>query len=285
MEKYTLQTPDGERHYLVARPRHTTGPGPAVVFLHGTGGTAAWAAEEARLHEAAPAAGFTLVAPEAMRPDPTSVAKFLSNPPRWNDGSPAAVPELATDADDVGFLNAVLDDVVGKGFADPRRISLSGFSNGAGMAFRFAAHAADRLAAVAPIAGLWWNFGQTPSRPVPTMYLVGTHDPLIPLRGGTVRLPWGNKLLTRPPVMHSLESWAVALNCDPRSLIVRDNDGVREEVFPGATEFRVLTIAGLGHHWPGGQGQLNPRIAGPAAHAFELNPELFAFFRRHSREG
>jgi len=275
---HLLPRPEGERLHLtftVAAAR------PTLIFLAGTGGTAVWAAEESRLPAAAAAAGFNLVVPEAQRPRPSEPAKFITNPPRWNDGSPPPTPEMATDVDDVAYLVELIDHLIDNGVADPARVTLSGFSNGAGMAFRFAAERAERLAAVAPVAGLWWPAAAQPSRPVPTLYTLGRADPLIPLHGGDVHLPWSHRLVRRPAAMRSLEAWAAALGCDTRSVIESDRDGVQEERFPGPVEFRALLIDGHGHHWPGGRGGLNPRIGGPISAKLDLNARLFDFLSRH----
>lgn len=285
-EVVTVETGGVDRRYLLYRPPAAGDGCPAVIFLHGTGGTAGWAADEARLPAFAAAAGFVLAAPEALPPNPAKSPKFLTNPPRWNDGSPAATPELATAADDLGFLAAVIGDVITRTPADPRRVSVTGFSNGAGMAFRLAAAHADRIAALAPVAGYCWVRHPQPARPVPTLYVVGAADPLVPLRGGDARLPWGNKLARRPPVAATLEAWAAAVGCDPASVLERDADGVRVEVFPprssGGAEFRAVTVEGLGHHWPGGHGQLNPRIGGPPSDRLDGNRLIWDFVKRHS---
>jgi polyhydroxybutyrate depolymerase len=178
----------------------------------------------------------------------------------------------------------VIDDVLGRDPADPRRVYVAGFSNGAGMAFRLAAEHADRVAAVAPAAGYCW-VDPKPSRPVPTLYLIGAADPIVPPRGGDVRLPWGNRLVRRPPVATTLETWAAAVGCDLRSVVESDAGGVRVEVFPprpGGAEFRAVTVDGLGHHWPGGKGQLNPRIGGPPSARVDANRLVWEFFNRHS---
>lgn len=280
VEQIALESPDGPRFYLHYAAANAGAP--VLVFLAGTGSTADWAADETRLAEDAPAAGFHLIVPEALRPNPDEPAKFISNPPRWNDGSPAPLPELQTDADDVAFLDAVLDDLARRGVGGGR-VVLCGFSNGAGMAFRYAALRSDRLLALAPIAGLWQPPEPTPARPLPTLYLLGMADPLIPYRGGEVRLPWGNRIIRRPAALHTLEAWAAAIGCDTVPRLAHEAGGVREEVYTSAarTEFRSIIVEGLGHHWPGGRGQLNPRIAGPWNDRVNLNPLLFAFARRH----
>lgn len=273
MHTSSLQRPEGERRYLHYPARSAQG---TIVFLPGTGSTAEWAAHETKLDEMA---GFHVVVPEAMRPRPDEPARFVSNPPRWNDGSPSPTPEMATNIDDVAFLNALLDDLTLKDLAP---FYLVGFSNGAGMAFRFAAECADRIAALAPIAGLWWPTGMIPSRPVPTYYLLGLVDPLIPFRGGEVNLPWGNRLVRRPAAIATLKAWAEAIGCHPCSRIERDDDGVRIEIYDSEqVEFHATFIEGFGHHWPGGRGQLNRRIAGPIRDTLNLNANLADFFSRY----
>lgn len=247
------------------------------MFLHGTGGTAAWADDEAGWSATANREGFVLVLPEGLQPDPGKPTKFLTNPPRWNDGSTAPGDRLHTDADDVGFLTAVVDDVLRRMSADSRRVFVSGFSNGAGMAFRFAAERADRIAAVAPVAGHYW-VRTKPTRAVPTLYLVGTADPLIPLHGGDVRSPWGGTLTRRPAVAETLQRWAVANGCE-RTAWSATADGVRTDVFLGPVEFRALFVDGLGHHWPGGRGQLGERIGGAASDRVDATAVIWEFFR------
>lgn len=250
---------------------------PLVLFLTGTGGTAAWADRETGWSELARRDGFALVVPEALPPDPAKPPSFLANPPRWNDGSPH--PSHPPVTDDVRFLVAVIDDAVARFGADPQRVFVTGFSNGAGMAFRIAAEAADRVAAIAPVAGYCWVADPKPVRPVPTLYTVGTADLLIPLRGGDVRLPWNNRLARRPAVAETLDRWARALGCDPVPAPRSDSGTVRTERYPGPVAFDAVTVEGLGHHWPGGRAALNPRIAGPPSDAVNATAMIWNFFR------
>jgi polyhydroxybutyrate depolymerase len=116
---------------------------------------------------------------------------------------------------------------------------------------------------------------------VPTLYLIGTDDPLVPVRGGLVTLPWGGRLARRPPVVETLERWAAAIGCGAVPEVVSDAGGVREEVYPGPVEFRAVAVEGLGHHWPGGRGQLHPRIGGPPSDRLRANEVIWEFFSRH----
>jgi polyhydroxybutyrate depolymerase len=280
MERITLEVTGQVRESLIRTSRETQSP--LVIVLHGAGGTAEWADGETGWSALAAREGFALALPEAIALDPGKPPRFLTNPQRCNDHSsgPTADP---SNADDVAFLAALIDIAVSQYGVDRRRVFLTGFSNGAGMAFRAAAELADRLAAVAPVAGYCHDPRPSrPSRPVPTLYIIGDADPLVPLRGGEVLNPWVLRLDRRPPVVESLERWAKAIGCEPRPRTESDANGVRIEVFPGPVEFRVVTIEGLGHHWPGGKGQLNHKIAGLPSDRFSATEEIWRFFSRHS---
>ncbi len=249
-----------------------------MIFLTGTGGTAEWADCETGWSELARREDFALAVPESLPPDLSKPPSFLANPPRWNDGArPLFTPPVH---DDVAFLVTVIDDAVHRLSIDPRRVFVTGFSNGAGMTFRFAAEAADRVAAIAPVAGHCWVSDPHPSRPVPTLYTVGTRDLLLPLRGGDVRLPWRNRLVRRPPITETLERWATALGCGVVPVLQSDNQTVRVERYPGPVVFDAVTIEDLGHHWPGGEAQLNARIAGPPSDAVNATEMIWTFFKQ-----
>jgi polyhydroxybutyrate depolymerase len=235
---------------------------PLVVMLHGAGGSASWAAGETGWSAKANLEGFIVVYPEAIPPRPDKPSKFLTNPQRWNDGSP--FDRGSPEPDDVLFLRTLIESLASHRLVDARRIFVTGFSNGAGMTFRIAAALADRIAAIAPVAGHWWLDGPKPARRIPTRYLIGTADPLIPIAGGMVRTPWG-RVERKPSVADTLARWSRAMGVDA-------TDSLIESTF----------IAGLGHHWPGGKGGLGERIGGPTASPLSATDEIWAFFTRHS---
>ena len=256
MEPIALPWNGRPRRYWLASP--VSAGAPLVVMLHGTGGTALLAIEETGLAEFAGRAGFAVAFPEGLAVNPDSPSRFLSNPQRWNDGSTRAGHRLHTDHDDVGFLAAVIGDATRRANADPDRVFLTGFSNGASMAFRFAAERADLIRAVAPIAGYNWTANPTPVRPIPTLFMIGDSDPLIPLHGGEVQLPWFPKPVVRPGIYPGLADWEKGL---------------------GSEKLQTMIIPGLGHHWPGGKGLLNPRIGGTPSDAVNANERVWEFFR------
>jgi polyhydroxybutyrate depolymerase len=228
-------------------------PGLPVIFLlHGTGATPDWFARETEFVEAARLAGFSCVLPEGLPIHPDKPPKFLTNPLRWNDGSTQVGDHLHTDADDVLFLDRLAVELREEGAT---MLFVAGFSNGAGMAFRFAAERAELVAGLAAVAGYCWSDAK-PSRSVPGLYIVGDSDPLIPLPGGVVRSPWGGRSVQRPSVAETLEKWEAA-NGAPMQCVI---------------------IPGLGHHWPGGLGQLPTKIGGVAHREFDANTQVLQFF-------
>jgi polyhydroxybutyrate depolymerase len=257
MKSITVPTEAGERHYLFHAPVGFDQPLPLVLMLHGTGGTAKFAAEETRLDEFGEQVGFATAYPEGLPVNPALPARFLTNPQRWNDGATKPGDLLHTRLDDVAYLTSVIQDALVRGPCDPQRVYITGFSNGAGMAFRLAAERAELIAAMAPVAG--YCHVKEP-RPVPTLYLIGDADPLIPMNGGPVRVPWGNRVIQRPRIEDNLANW---------------RDAVK------GAEFVMEIIPGLGHHWPGGMAQLNPRIGGPPVDTVNANEKIWEFLKRH----
>jgi polyhydroxybutyrate depolymerase len=205
----------------------------------------------------------------------------LTNPLRWNDGSAGPTGTSST-ADDVKFLANVIVETSRRIPIDAQRIYFTGFSNGAGMVFRFAAEQSSRVAAIAPVAGYCWPPEPKLARPVPTLYMIGTADPLVPLRGGDVRSPWLHKFVRRPSGAATLERWALANGCGVVPHVESDDLKVRVERYPGAVAFRTMLIEGLGHHWPGGLGRLTERIGGKPSDTINATREIWRFFQRHT---
>jgi polyhydroxybutyrate depolymerase len=269
------------RKAILHVPDEHNGPLPLVLMLHGTGGTAAWTLEETGWAQLADQEGFLLLVPEGTRADITAPPGFLKNPLVWNDGSNR--PGLGQpNSDDVAYLDHLLDAVVAEYPADPQRIFCTGFSNGAGMAFRLASERGERFAGLAPVAGLCSVAAPRPAVAVPTIFLSGTLDPLVPVAGGAVRLPWTNQVVHRPPVRATLDRWAQALHCSPVPVVLEERDGVRIEAYPSGekvAEFQVWWIEGQGHHWPGGRGGVSQRLCGPITNHVHANTVIWRFFQ------
>jgi len=275
-----------KRRYIVHVPPGYDGvtPVPVVVMLHGGGGKARGAMEETGWSAKADKENFLAVYPEGVARDPARHASFARNPQSWNDGSGRAVVAASLkNIDDVGFLNAMLDDMGKRLRVDPRRVYVTGFSNGASMAFRAGRELATRLAAIAPVAGSDWLDKPAPARPISLLYITGTKDPLNPIDGGPITL--GDKPAgTKPPAREFIMNWVQMLGCAPEPHVIYDQDGVRGTAYVACrdhAEVELYTVAGMGHFWPGGMSHLPERVIGKSSDAINATDVIWDFFRRH----
>ena len=230
---------------------------PLVLMLHGAGGNSRNALRQARLAGLADEHGFLAASADAMAPRPELPPQFIANPQVWNDGSLRG-HAYARGIDDVSFLAAVLDDVEARHHVDPARIYVAGFSNGASMAFRLAAAMPERIAALAAVAGHPFSRQEGGDRQVPTVCVGGTADPLTPLLGGDIRLPWGGSL-SQPPYVESIGWWAEAGGCRSEPDRRAQGTGVERLTWrprPGSVDrtcsVTLYLVEGAGHVWPGG---------------------------------
>jgi polyhydroxybutyrate depolymerase len=277
-----------ERRYLLHVPRgHDSSQRlPAVLMFHGAGASAAFAVKDTHWADKADQAGFLAVFPEGMSVDPFRPASFRLNPQFWNDGSGQSIFGPAA-VDDVAFVDQLLDELIARFAVDPRRIFLTGFSSGGALCFALAVALSRRIAAIAPVASHCWLPDPRPLRPVPTIHLIGTRDPLIPLEGGEVRFPWGGPPRQRPPVRDSIRKWARALGCPPEPRSQEDKDGVRVEFYGPGTENAELhwyVIEGMGHFWPGSRAQLPERWFGKPSDRLKATDVIWEFFAGHPRK-
>lgn len=287
--RFVLRFGEQDRHYNVHVPPgyNAMTPVPVVVMLHGGGATAQAAATETGWGAKADVAGFLAVFPDAMPPDSAKASHFLRNPPLWNDGS-GRLYSGQNAPDDVGFINAVLDDLFARFSVDPQRIFVTGFSNGASMAFHVGAVLSKRIAAIAPVAGSSWLKSLNLERALPVLYITGTADPLNPLEGGVPRLATGRSDPVRgkpkPPVRDSILQWALALGCPATPRDIWESNGVRTEIYgPGRDGVEVVytMIEGMGHTWAGGTGLLPEFMVGKPSDKIQATDAIWAFFQKH----
>ena len=170
-----------DRSYDVVVPENGSGaPMSLVLGYHGFGGSPDDRTAGDGLRDRALRDGFVAVFPRGSDSNRSTLAYF--NLDTVDD------PSLA---DDVGFTEAILDDVEAALCIDRTRIYAMGMSNGGMFVSTLACTLGDRIAAVAPVAGvhLLPDCGR---RPVPIIVTHGTSDPSVPFDDddvGAVALP------------------------------------------------------------------------------------------------
>ena len=199
-----LTSGDRERTYrLFVPPAYDPRtPAPLVFVLHGGGGSGEVVARQTRFDREAESGGFI-----AVYPDGVVGADGARN---WADGRPGLCVER-NGVDDVGFLTDLIDVVAAAYSVDPARVYATGISNGAFMSYRLACERAERIAAIAPVAGTLTVAPCAPSRPVSVLHIHGTADRYVPLAGGIGISRTPGFLLM--PVAEAIRFWREADGC------------------------------------------------------------------------
>lgn len=281
---FSLEHHERARRYVVYVPKSGKAPFPVVLAFHGAGGTARIMLHHSRWSHHADLGGFVVVAPEGTPPKPQEKPTFRFNPQLWNLGG-ASISSVTGNADDVGFVRTILDTLPSHISIDSRQIYSTGFSNGAGLTFRLAIELGDRLAAIAPVAGIPNFRGGKPARPIPMHYFIGSLDPLVPWAGGDVTSPWTQKTSARPPVFESLLRWTEESGFVVTNQMVLHNERIEEVILgesPPHLEARCTKLTGLGHHWPGGKDVGVPvELLGPRIKTIDATERIWQFFQKH----
>lgn len=180
---------DGEtRYYTVHRPETYVSGAPTLVVLHGgmmsmkaatisTNPTSAWL-------DVADREGFLLLIPNGYNQRAHDGAGFAQS---WNDLRPNVPGRQLSEADDVAFIVAMLDQAEETLGIDRSKVCVAGASNGGMMTMRLLIEAPEHFAAGAAfIGGLPEGELPVPASPTPIMLLNGDEDPLILWDGGAV---------------------------------------------------------------------------------------------------
>jgi polyhydroxybutyrate depolymerase len=277
-----------ERHCLVHLPPlyDKAKPLPLVIMLHGMGGTAVNAVRETGWSAKADAESFIVAYPDASRPDATEPPNFKSNPQAWNDGS-GRFHAAERKIDDVGFIRTLIERLATDYGIDQRRVFVTGFSNGASMAFRVGAELSERVAALAPTAGACWTETLKPTRGISLCYITGAADTLNPLEGGVPKLAFGGSEkggVPKPAVSVTIQKWAKVLACPGMPNKDETTNGVRTCSYgPGrdGAEILFLTIDGLGHIWAGGENLAPEFMVGKPTDKLNATDVIWEFFKTH----
>lgn len=267
-------TVDGrERSFVVNAPAAAPAGDrlPVVIVLHGGGSDARAAMAQTGMSELAARAGFLAVYPQGT-------ARFGGRQLTWNAGACCGYA-VDQQVDDVAFLAAVIDQVVRDHQGDPDRIYLTGFSNGAMLAYRAACQLADRIAAIAPVAGSLL-VDCRPSAPLSVLIVHGTADQQIPYQGGESPARADTHPRRDPPVADTTAFWATHNHCStPTTEQMSPNTTLRHHDCPDGIEVALYTIDGGDHDWPGGRSARG----GATPESFAASPLIWDFFQQHTR--
>ena len=186
-------------------------------------------------------------------------------------------------ADDVAFLNQMLDQLALKYSVDTRRIYATGLSDGGFMALRVGCNMADRVAAIAAVgAAMPKTMICLPARPVPALFINGTDDPIVPDNGGTYK-PGQFHVLSAED---SAKTWAKFDRCEEKpaqdKLPSSEKGGKETKTFTyrackDNAQVALYNVKGGGNTWPGGEQFTTEKEVGKTSNAINANEAIWSF--------
>ena len=285
-QRVTLAHDGRDRSYLLHVPPQAATSRqrlPCVFVLHGGGGDSEQVAEDTGFSALADREGFVVVYPDGTGP---LRARLLT----WNSGG-IDVYAAAQRVDDVGFLKAVVGDVLLRVAIDPDRVYATGMSNGAMMCHRLAREASDVFAAIAPVSGAMDFTAVESERPMSVMIVHGDADAHVRYAGGRPGRSVGRSGDRVDASVADAQRYYRQLDhLSSRSAVQLQGDGkVRIETWaegedgePAPVRLRVVTLIGGRHAWPGGKG--GERRGGDAPFDWPATQAVWEFVREAKRQ-
>jgi polyhydroxybutyrate depolymerase len=288
-----LDVGEVERSYLVDIPEAARSGAslPVVLAFHGGGGHAGQFRSTNGLSDLASAEGFILVHPQGTAAAPGLPAAT------WNAGF-CCGRAAEIDADDVGFVEALLDDLAQRTHMDPDRVYATGHSNGGMISYRLATEIPERFAAIAPVGGARRVESVPPRAPLPLLHVHSLDDPRADYFGGLgPPFPGTDHRVQHPPVPTVLGEWLDTNRCPGDPALVETRVGPAGTLGAGHRAERLRwgncdsgapvehwRLEGPGHGWPGHEaGPVQQAIIGPPTDVILAAEEVWRFFRDHAR--
>jgi polyhydroxybutyrate depolymerase len=275
----TLDFDGRQRTYVLRVPptiTQSSTPRALVIVLHGGGGNGLIAEKMSGFTEKAIAEDFIIAYPDGTGRRGNVLLT-------WNAGH-CCGDAMKEKVYDVGFIGALIDELVVRYPIDRKRVYVTGMSNGGMMAHRVGIELSDKVAAIAPVVGALFGNDGHPHSPVSALMFNGLLDESVPVGGGETGGRFGGAWDGTPmkPASEQGRFWAAADGCKavPRVIDGSAYQLVRYECSaPIAVESYL--VKDQGHAWPGGK-QGTRRANGPST-AITATDVMWEFFKAHPK--
>lgn len=216
---------------------------------------------------------------------PNGTNTFLRRNRSWNAGV-CCNPAIRKGVDDVSFIIAVIEDLAASQPIDPNQIFITGYSNGAIMAHRFAAEKPELITAHASVAGAisgtvnldQQDYKIQPTKPVPTLLIHGQEDSTVPFNGG---LTTSNDARFSA-FADTTQAWSSVNTCsnNPASVSISESDSMITAQYDcELAELKTIIVKQAKHEWPGWRiTAVTQPFAKPTVSATSL---IWEFFDKH----
>ena len=244
---------DIERSYIVHFPMNIKlGTGlPLVIVLHGGGGDADSIIKASGFSDKADKNQFITVYPEGTHNEKERKT--------WNAVHCCGKAKV-TNANDLEFINLIIDDLENTSAIDKSRIYIAGLSNGGMLAHRLGAQLSERIAAIGVIAGAIFDDQPKPFSPISVLMIHGLSDDVVPAKGGESQTPLVKRDMDKPflSVQAGYDFWRQQNGCkvelEPHikaNITTLRNRECKENVM-----VVLQTVKRGGHNWFGSNKQI-----------------------------
>ncbi len=241
---------------------------PLVFNLHGLGSSALEQEFYTGMKDVAEANNFIVCHPDGIDNS-------------WNVGF-----DPNSNIDDVGFIDALIDEIYQQYGFNWKKVYSTGMSNGGYMSYKLACELTDHITAIASVTGSIVPpeiNSCNPSRAVPTMQIHGTSDSVVPYDGSNFAMAqedlvawWVNHNgCTSGEVVTDVVDMDMTDNCTAERYEYSScNDDVKVEFYK---------ITGGGHTWPGVA--IDIPDLGPTNRDFNASETIWEFFNQFELTG
>ena len=227
----TIDVNGTSRTYLTYMPNSASDSVPVIIQFHGGTGSAQDAYFTSNFDTTAEEEGILMVYPQAE----TSTGSV------WNTIHASEGNKVSSD--DFGFIETLISHLSQNSRIDTSRIYVTGYSNGAAMAYQIACHLNDKIAGFAVMSG---NFPLEADYPCDITHETGglifngTDDVTRPLEG---------ILGYAVPVRDGAEWWAEQNNSISEQTVQEGNVERTTYVTLSGAEIQLFIVSGGGHVW------------------------------------
>ena len=229
-----------ERTYHLFKPLDVESV-PLVIAFHANVTSGKALQTESHLDRVATENGFAVVFPNS--------AELY-----WDDGRvEAGLISPEGEIDDLGFIDALIDELAAEHDIDPDQVYLTGIGSGGGMVHRLACETPERFAGMAVVGASMWDYmfelcPEESTASLDTLMIHGTHDIVYPVQGRAFPSNEGETHRIQP-LNAAIEFWAERNGCDPDSLY-SPTEGIAEFATCAAdASVALVGVRGGGHNW------------------------------------
>jgi polyhydroxybutyrate depolymerase len=205
-----------------------------MINFHGFGGTASDFVETADMRSLAESENFIVVYPQGT---------LLGGYPHWNSSAPSS--DNKSSVDDIGFVEALIENISSTYSINENRIYAAGYSNGGFMSYYLACNS-TKFAAIGSVAGTMIDDSyQNCNALIPTamINIHGTADSVVLYEGDS----YGSTA-----IKDVVTWWKNFNSCLNEDVLTNQNGSIEQQIFyddSGNPYVQHIKIYDGGHYW------------------------------------